>query len=137
MPCRKHYLVPAGLFYKQMSCGCSHQRSARENLKKAAETCEQGYIENTSIISIKPRKMLRNSTSGVRGVSWDKNRRKWAATIVFKGKTYHLGRYNNIEDAAAVRKEAEDALFGNFLEWFQEVYPERWEKFNNNKKDGK
>lgn len=48
-----------------------------------------------------------------------------------------LSCYYNIEDAAAVRKEAEDALFGNFLEWFQEVYPERWEKFNNNKKDGK
>lgn len=132
--CGKHYLVPAGLFYKQMSCGCSHQRSARENLKKAAETCEQGYIENTSIISIKPRKMLRNNTSGVRGVSWDKNRQKWAATIVFKGKTYHLGRYNNIEDAAAVRKEAENALFGDFLKWFQEVYPERWEKFNKKAK---
>ena len=117
-----------------MSCGCSHQRSARENLKKAAKTCEQGYIENTSIISIKPRKMLRNNTSGVRGVSWDKNRRKWAATIVFKGKTYHLGRYYNIEDAATVRKEAENALFGDFLKWFQEVYPERWEKFNKKAK---
>lgn len=66
------------------------------------------------------------------------NRYKWAATIVFKGKTYHLGRYHNIEDAAAVRKEAEDALFGDFLEWFQEVYPERWEKFNKKPKtDGK
>ena len=63
-----------------------------------------------------------------------KNRRKWAATIVFKGKTYHLGRYHNIEDAAAVRKEAEDALFGDFLKWFQEVYPERWEKFNKRQK---
>lgn len=73
--------------------------------------------------------MLRNNTSGVRGVSWDKNRRKWAATIVFKGKTYHLGRYNNIEDAAAVRKEAENALFGDFLKWFQEAYPERWRLF--------
>ena len=78
--------------------------------------------------------MLRNNTSGVRGVSWDKNRRKWAATIVFKGKTYYLGRYHNIEDAAAVRKEAEDALFGDFLKWFQEVYPERWEKFNKKAK---
>ena len=78
--------------------------------------------------------MLRNNTSGVRGVSWDKNRRKWAATIVFKGKTYHLGRYYNIEDAAAVRKEAENALFGDFLKWFQEAYPERWEKFNKKAK---
>lgn len=73
-------------------------------------------------------------TNEFNGEKWG----KWAATIVFKGKTYHLGRYNNIEDAAAVRKEAEDALFGNFLEWFQEVYPERWKKFNKNSKtDGK
>lgn len=32
--CGKHYLVPAGLFYKQMSCGCSHQRSAEKTSKR-------------------------------------------------------------------------------------------------------
>ena len=45
-----------------------------------------------------------------------------------------MGRYYNIEDAATVRKEAENALFGDFLKWFQEVYPERWEKFNKKAK---
>lgn len=53
--------------------------------------------------------------------------------IEFQGKNYRLGRFNDIEDAAAARKEAEKALFGNFLDWFREAYPERWKKLNKSK----
>lgn len=36
--------------------------------------------------------------------------------IVFKGKTYYLGRYNTIEQAAAARKQAEKELYKPILE---------------------
>lgn len=49
---------------------------------------------------------LRN-TSGVCGVTWDKSRGKWHASIRVDGQMINLGRYVNIEDAAAVRAEAE------------------------------
>lgn len=49
------------------------------------------------------------STSGVRGVSWDKDRQKWHASVGHHGKTVHVGRFLTLEEAdAAVRaKRAE------------------------------
>ena len=49
-----------------------------------------------------------NNTSGHPGVS--RKRDKWAAKITFEKVTYQLGSYINIEDAIAVRKEAEQKL---------------------------
>ena len=39
---------------------------------------------------------------------------------MFKQKCYYLGGYDNIEDAARVRSEAEEKLFGDFLKWYKE-----------------
>lgn len=78
--------------------------------------------------------MLKNNTSGIRGVSWDSHKQKWVAQIGFKGKNYHLGRYAKKEDAAKARKEAEENLFGNFLEYYQNTFPDRWEALMNRKK---
>lgn len=47
------------------------------------------------------------NTSGVTGVSWQKTRGKWRAAIGVKGKTIVLGTYDNLDDAAQARKEAE------------------------------
>lgn len=94
---------------------------------------KQGLEKNTSVLSIMPRKMLKNNTSGVKGVYLDKARGKWVAQIEFRGKNYRLGRFDSIEDAAAARKEEEKVLFENFLNWFRETYPERWEKLNKPK----
>jgi len=48
-----------------------------------------------------------NNTSGYKGVSWDKSRKKWATVIKVKYKSIHLGRYISFEDAVKARKEAE------------------------------
>lgn len=77
------------------------------------------------------RKMLKNNTSGVRGITYDKTSQKWQAQIVFKGKTYKLGRYIDKEDAIRARKMAEEAMFVNFLKWFQDTYPDRWKRMTN------
>lgn len=45
--------------------------------------------------------------SGLNGISWDKARNKWVARIYDHGKQIPLGRYSNIDDAIAARKEAE------------------------------
>lgn len=59
------------------------------------------------------------NTSGCKGVSYCKDRGKWEAYITFRKKRYHLGRYINKKDAIAARKEAEERIFGNFLEWYE------------------
>lgn len=45
---------------------------------------------------------MRNNVTGIRGVYWSKQRNKWAAEASLNKKIFHLGMYNNIEDAEKV-----------------------------------
>lgn len=54
------------------------------------------------------------NTSGVTGVSWCKRSQKWCAQIGVNRKTIHLGYFDNLEDAAQARKEAEEKYFKEF-----------------------
>ena len=54
----------------------------------------------------------KNNTSGVKGVSFQKN--KWKAAIMVDGKNISLGVYNNIEEAALAYKRGADKYFGEF-----------------------
>ena len=47
------------------------------------------------------------NTSGVQGVYYDKGRSKWRSFIRISGKTKNLGYFNDLQEAKAVRKEAE------------------------------
>lgn len=61
----------------------------------------------TSFINQRNCTLHKNNQSGVTGVHWHKYFRKWTATIGFNKKRYHLGRFNDKEEAIKVRKEAE------------------------------
>lgn len=50
--------------------------------------------------------MLRNNTSGVCGVDWNKAKGKWRARIKIDGRFKHLGYFTAIDAAAAARAEA-------------------------------
>lgn len=129
--CGKEFVTLAKGFSRIKSCGCAQEKARKTNMKKASEVYLNGCVENTSVYSIKPKKMLKNNTSGVRGVTFDKASQKWKDQIVFKGRNYYLGRYINKEDSIKARKMAEEAMFGNFLKWFQDTYPDRWKKMKN------
>lgn len=45
-------------------------------------------------------------SSGLRGVSWDKDRNKWGAKVVVDGKRVNLGRFTTAEMAYAARQAA-------------------------------
>ena len=55
-----------------------------------------------------------DNKSGVTGVRFDKQQKKWAASITINGKRTRLGFYEKIEDAIISRKEAEEKYFGEF-----------------------
>lgn len=61
----------------------------------------------THKINSQNQKTPSSNTSGVIGVHWHKNHDKWQAQIRVDGKIIHLGLFDNIEDAATVRQEAE------------------------------
>ena len=43
---------------------------------------------------------------------------------MFQKKCYYLGGYDRIEDAAKARAEAEEKIFGDFLRWYYDEFPE-------------
>jgi hypothetical protein len=53
-----------------------------------------------SVQSMNTRVIRSNNTSGYRGVSWNKQCKKWIAVIVVYGKRIHLGSFDNALEAA-------------------------------------
>lgn len=48
------------------------------------------------------------------------SRGRYVAVISIQGKSYYLGSYTDLETAKEVRKEAEHAVFDEFLDYFKE-----------------
>ena len=60
-------------------------------------------------------KLIRShNASGYRGVVWDKRNLSWVAQITFKGKSFFLGNYDDIKDAAKEYNLIAKKLFGEF-----------------------
>ena len=60
------------------------------------------------------RKINKNNTSSVKGVSYDKKNKKWQATISIDGLKIHLGKFTNLEDAKQARMIRANQAFGVF-----------------------
>lgn len=71
-----------------------------DNRKSNLRICEhyQNIISSTT---------YSNNTSGRKGVSWDKSRNKWIASICTNQKTKYIGRFDNFEEAVKARELAE------------------------------
>ena len=61
-------------------------------------------------------RIYKTNTSGIRGVTWNKKRKKWVAFITHNNQSKHLGYFENKESAAQARKNAEKIL------WLKENY---------------
>ncbi len=59
--------------------------------------------------------MQSNNTTGVKGIYWNKEMKKWRAQIMINGKTYHLGYFDDLEDAKKARQEKARELFGEYI----------------------
>lgn len=109
-------LIKSGI----VSCGCLSKENSKLNISKAIDKHLKIHIKDgTNLQSITRNKPITTNTSGITGVTWDKSRNKWKAQIIFKGKNYYLGRYDNKEDAIAARKEAEENLFKPVIEKYK------------------
>ena len=58
---------------------------------------------------------IQSNTSGYNGVYKNKRTGKWTAQITFKGKTYYLGSYNDIQATVNARKRGEE-MYDDFLD---------------------
>lgn len=110
------------------SCKCLGRENSSANGKANGQKIVDNYVVEGTNINNLTAKIPKNNTSGVKGVSFRKDRGRWVAQIDFKGKHYYLGSYMEKEKAIKARKLAEDKMFGDFLKWYSEEYPERWQK---------
>lgn len=53
-----------------------------------------------------------DNTSGFKGVSWKKDKRKWKAYLTFSRKQNHLGYFDDIKEAALAYNVAAKEMFG-------------------------
>jgi hypothetical protein len=60
------------------------------------------------------RKTVSNNTSGVRGVHWSTQAKRWMAIIPFEGKRVYLGVFKDLKEAAKTRRSAERFFYGEF-----------------------
>ena len=59
-------------------------------------------------------KLRKNSTSGVKGVNWDKDTNKWRVRIQINGKHTHIGSFEDLMLAELVAVEARDKYHKEF-----------------------
>ncbi len=59
-------------------------------------------------------KLSKRNSSGYKGVSFDKRRNKWAASIYYAGRNHHLGRFCTKEEASTVYNDASKSVRGDF-----------------------
>jgi len=59
-------------------------------------------------------KLRSDNTSGVKGISWNKEKQKYEVYINVNKKRIRLGRYKQLSYAVAARIWAEEKYFGEF-----------------------
>lgn len=98
------------------SCGCIQKQVAinigsKTIADNSRKQIERNIAYHTNFQVITQDKPPVNNTSGVKGVSWNKEKEAWDAYINIHGKRIRLGRYSKFEDAVKARKRAEEEYF--------------------------
>ena len=106
------------------SCGCLSAEVHRASAAAMLRVRSADYVEGTDI-----RMLLQNpgaaNTSGVVGVTYDKSVHAWKAYIQFRGHRYYIGSSVDKDVAIALRKDAEQRIHGDFLQWYYSMHPDR------------
>ena len=115
--------IPIGkiLLNAEGKCTVHHKDKNRLNFKR----------NNLELISLQKaqfkNKISKNNTSGYKGVSWNKNAKKYSAKIKVEGKNKHLGYHGSAHDAALAYNHAAVEYFGeeyallNKISWNEKI----------------
>jgi len=126
--CGNIVLVPVGSLKSAntKSCGClTSELSHNKALKMIAENKPEMMFQ-TNISKIRHVDHIqKNNKSGIRGVCWRSDISRWRVSITFQKNRYNLGNFKVIEDAAKIRKQAEERIFGGFLDWYDALTTEK------------
>ena len=94
--CGASVILNNNLIDHQTSCGC--RRGANKNYMNSIRDPK----------SLKSTKPTAKSTTGVRGVYYNKRKKRYQVFINVDKKTKYLGSYASLEEATKIRREAEE-----------------------------
>ena len=95
---------------------------------------KNGAIDGTNLHFIQSAlsgKVTKANKSGVRGVSHQG--KYYVARIGFKGKDHYLGAYKSLEEAVKIRKRAEQILYGEWMDYYNDNLREEYESIGDEK----
>lgn len=94
--CGNHTELQSNQIERYSSCGCKHNRSSKERMAEISDP-----------ESLKTNKPTAKSTTGVRGVYYNKRKKRYVAYINVDKKSKYLGSSVDLKKAAAIRQKAE------------------------------
>lgn len=109
---------------KNQYCGCLSKNNIKLQLDKGIEYRKNNILKEGTRLDNISNKLSKANTTGVRGVTFDKQTNKYRATIEFKGQKYDLGRYATLDKAKEIRQKAEEKFYKPILEKYNyKKYP--------------
>lgn len=100
--------IKDGIVYNSKYSVDHKNRDTLDNTKDNLRLCTKSQNAMNS-------KIPSDNTSGYKGVSWKKDKRKWKAYLTVNKKQIHLGYFSAIEDAAKARINGARLAFGEFF----------------------
>lgn len=94
--CGNHIELQSNQIERYSGCGCKHNRSTKERMAEISDP-----------ESLKTNKPTAKSTTGVRGVYFNKRKNRYQAFINVDKKPKYLGSFASLEEATKIRREAE------------------------------
>ncbi|MCQ2536246.1 MAG: hypothetical protein MJ110_04665 [Lachnospiraceae bacterium] len=109
------------------SCGCLFRKTSKRTMDMRKEEMlderAEAYGVDGTMVCFFNNKVYSNSSSGIKGVTFYKNR--WVASLTLRGKKIYLGRYVNLEDAVNARKMGEEMYYKPIMEAWSKENPNR------------
>lgn len=118
------------------SCGCLAKEIHAETGKDTAKSINNDCVDGTKIRQIKAAldgKKQSNNTTGHTGVNYDKSLGIYKAFIKFRGMQIYLGSSKDINVCIALREEAEQRIFGDFLDSQEQKSKNNFKENDNDK----
>nr|DAN68223.1 MAG TPA: AP2 domain protein [Caudoviricetes sp.] len=94
--CGNHIELQSNQIERYSSCGCKHNCSTKERMAEIRDP-----------ESLKTNKPTAKSTTGVRGVYYNKRKKRYVAYINVDKKQKYLGSSVDLKEAAGIRRKAE------------------------------
>lgn len=97
---------------KIISCG--HKRTEQKEIKDK-------LVDGTSLYRM-TEKLSKNNSSGYKGVTYDKQLKKYRAHLTFNYKKIHLGSYDTAEEAYQARLAGEEKYYKPILDKYKDKF---------------